>query len=66
MPGQVLKRFYEVERNYMQSGQGGDANFNATQATLDPDVNGHGLIYKKNSDAALQPVLAWLNGIHER
>ena len=22
--------------------------------------NGHGLIYEKNSDAALQPVLAWL------
>lgn len=23
--------------------------------------NGHGLIYEKNSDAALAPVLAWLN-----
>jgi len=24
--------------------------------------NGHGLIYEKNSGAALQPVLAWLGG----
>ena len=28
--------------------------------------NGHGLIYEKNSDAALQPVLAWLEGIKGR
>ena len=25
--------------------------------------NGHGLIYEKNSDEALRPVLAWLNGV---
>ena len=31
---QVLERFYEAERTYMQSGQGAPAAFAALQATL--------------------------------
>lgn len=37
-PRQVLQRFYEAEREYMQSGHSGDAGFDAMQATLDPEV----------------------------
>lgn len=37
-PRQVLTRFYEAEREYMQAGCGGNASFDAMQATLDADV----------------------------
>ncbi len=37
-PRQVLERFYEAERNYMQSGHSGGASFDAMRATLDPGV----------------------------
>ena len=37
-PRQVLERFYESERAYMQSGPGDAASFDAMQATLDPEV----------------------------
>lgn len=37
-PRQVLHRFYEAERDYMQLGHSGDASFDAMQETLDPEV----------------------------
>ena len=37
-PKQVIERFYEAERKYMQSPPGGERSFEDMQATLDPNV----------------------------
>ena len=37
-PKDVLQRFYEAERDYMQSGPDSTAGFDAMQATLSPEV----------------------------
>ncbi len=38
MRRQVLERFYAAEQTYMQTEHGGEASFDAVQATLDPEV----------------------------
>ena len=37
-PRQVLERFFEAERDYMQSNHSEAVSFDAMQATLDPEV----------------------------
>ena len=37
-PRQVLERFYQAERHYMEAGPESDASFDTMQATLDPEV----------------------------